>query len=133
MTRDVVCVQKDQTLREAAQMFVGKKISGAPVVDSANKCVGVLSAVDYVRREQVLQGIVPTGIDEDQVFQQMSCGVRAVQPEQSLLTAARLMCEKHVHRLPVLDQDDQPVGLITAMDVVAALVNAIDERETLSR
>jgi CBS domain-containing protein len=52
-----------------------------------------------------------------------------VQPEQTLLTAARIMCVKHVHRLPVLDSDNRPVGLLTAMDVVAAMVNAIDERE----
>jgi CBS domain-containing protein len=56
-----------------------------------------------------------------------------VQPEQTLLTAARLMCEKHVHRLPVLNLDGKPVGLITSMDVVAALVNAIDEREAMIR
>ncbi len=60
---------------------------------------------------------------------EMSSGVRSVQPEQTLLTAARIMCEKHVHRLPVLNLDGKPVGLITSMDVVAALVNAIDERE----
>ena len=64
---------------------------------------------------------------------EMSAGVRSVQPEQTLLMAARIMCEKHVHRLPVLNLDGKPVGLITSMDVVAALVNAIDEREAMTR
>ncbi len=133
MTRQVVCVAKDQTLAAAAQLFVDKGISGAPVVDGGGYCVGILSAIDYVRREHVLQGKWDEGAHGDRVQNEMSAGVRSVTPEQTLLTAARMMCEKHVHRLPVLNLDGKPVGLITSMDVVAALVNAIDERETQSR
>lgn len=132
MTRRVVCVKADQTLPEAACLFVDKGISGAPVVDSDGYCVGVLSAIDYVRREHVMQGKPAEGTANQRVHQQMSAGVRSVQPEQTLLMAARIMCEKHLHRLPVLAPDGKPVGLITSMDVVAALVNAIDERETLA-
>ncbi len=132
MTRKVVCVAKDQYLSDAADMFVEKGISGAPVIDSQGRCVGVLSAIDYVRREHVSRGIGPEAAASDRVYQEMSSDVRSVQPEQTLLMAARIMCEKHVHRLPVLNPDGKPVGLITSMDVVAALVNAIDERETLA-
>ncbi len=132
MTRDVVCVAKDQTLADAARLFVDKGISGAPVVDDGGYCVGVLSAIDYVRREHVLQGKWDEVAEGDRVRNEMSAGVRSITPEQTLLNAARVMCEKHVHRLPVLDAEGKPVGLITSMDVVAALVNAIEERETLS-
>jgi CBS domain-containing protein len=132
MTRQVVFVNHDQTLSDAARLFVEKGISGAPVVDGEGRCVGMLSAIDYVRREHGLQGKVTTEGEDQRVHQQMSPGVRSVQPEQTLLTAARLMCEKHVHRLPVLGQEGKPVGLITSMDVVAALVNAIDEREAMA-
>lgn len=132
MTRHVVCVGKDVTVYDAAELFVDKGISGAPVVDGEGRCVGVLSAIDYVRREHLLHSDSPAQPLGERVYDQMSAGVRSVQPEQTLLTAARLMCEKHVHRLPVLNPDGKPVGLITSMDVVAALVNAIDERETLA-
>ncbi len=90
---------------------------------------GFSSAIDYVKREHVLRGTGMEQAAEDRVYQEMSVGVRSVQPENTLLNAARIMCEKHVHRLPVLDLEGKPVGLITSMDVVAALVNAIDERE----
>ena len=129
MTRQVVCVAKDQLLSDAADLFVEKGISGAPVVDASGRCVGILSAIDYVKREHVLRGTAMEQAAEDRVYQEMSVGVRSVQPENTLLNAARIMCEKHVHRLPVLDLEGKPVGLITSMDVVAALVNAIDERE----
>jgi CBS-domain-containing membrane protein len=39
------------------------------------------------------------------------------------------MCEQHLHRLPVVSADGRVVGIISTMDVVAALVNAIDEME----
>lgn len=132
MTRQVICVSEDQTLSEAACLFVSQGISGAPVVDADGQCVGVLSAIDYVGREDVLRGLWPVGEPGDQVYQQMSTKLRYVQPEQSLLRAARLMSAEHVHRLPVLDAEHRPVGLITSMDIVAALVNVIDEQETRS-
>jgi CBS domain-containing protein len=132
MTRKVICVAKDQCLSAAAGLFLEKGISGAPVTDEQGRCVGMLSAIDYVRRAHVLRSDAGYDASVERVGEEMSSGVRSVQPEQTLLNAARIMCEKHVHRLPVLDLEGKPVGLITSMDVVAALVNAIDERETLA-
>ncbi len=129
MTRNVVCVSMDISLAEAAAIFVEKKISGAPVVDQQNRCVGILSATDYVKHERFMPDADAAATDQQAVRDQMSKGVQSVRPEQTLLTAARMMCVRHVHRLPVLDADGQPVGLITSMDVVAAMVNAFDERD----
>ncbi len=50
MTRKVICVAKNQRLSDAAGLFLEKGISGAPVIDEHGRCVGVLSAIDYVRR-----------------------------------------------------------------------------------
>ena len=132
MTREVICVSQDQTLSEAACLFVSRGISGAPVVDQTSRCVGVLSAIDYVRCDDVLRGIWPVSEAGDRVEQQMSTNTRYVRADQTLLTAAPLICAEHVHRLPVLGAENRPVSLITSMDIVAALVNVIDERETQS-
>jgi predicted transcriptional regulator len=37
------------------------------------------------------------------------------------------MCAEHIHRLLVLDQQERPVGVVSTMDVVAALLNAVEE------
>jgi predicted transcriptional regulator len=47
MSRDVIRFPENMPLREAAQILVQKQISGAPVVDAAGKCVGVLSLADF--------------------------------------------------------------------------------------
>src|SRR5262245_47502714 len=49
MSRDVVTVHNHRSLREAAQMLLRARVSGAPVVDGAGRCVGVLSTTDFVR------------------------------------------------------------------------------------
>jgi CBS-domain-containing membrane protein len=128
MSRDVVCVTPDQALPDVAQLFVDHRISGVPVTTADGSCIGVLSAVDYVKRERIIRSPEANDV-EDTVAVHMSASVQSVRPEQTLLTAARIMCAQHVHRLPVLDMEGRAIGLVTSMDVVAALVNAIDERE----
>jgi CBS domain-containing protein len=49
MNRDVVVLPQEMPLREAARRLLGRQVGGAPVVDSWGKCVGVLSALDFVR------------------------------------------------------------------------------------
>ncbi len=48
MKGPVMVVREDMTLREAAHQFCKEQISGAPVVDEAGRCVGVLSATDFL-------------------------------------------------------------------------------------
>jgi CBS-domain-containing membrane protein len=52
MTRDVVRLREEMPLRDAAHRLRQAQISGAPVVDEQGRCVGVLSAVDYLRRAE---------------------------------------------------------------------------------
>jgi CBS domain-containing membrane protein len=123
MNRRVVQVASQQTMTEAAGTFLEHAISGAPVVDQANRCVGVLSATDFVKRH------VGRSMDrsQEQVVQHMSSKVQSIAADEPLMAAARLMCKEHIHRLPVLDSDRRLQGMVTSLDIVAALVNAIEE------
>ncbi len=49
MTRDVVTIPQGASLPEAAKLLRSARVGGAPVVDEQGRCVGVLSAVDYLR------------------------------------------------------------------------------------
>jgi CBS domain-containing protein len=50
MTRNVVTIPQEMAMRDAAQLLLRLEISGAPVVDEGGRCVGVLSATDFVQR-----------------------------------------------------------------------------------
>jgi CBS domain-containing protein len=49
MTHELIVIPQEMTLREAARRLSEAQVSGAPVVDPAGRCVGVLSAADFVR------------------------------------------------------------------------------------
>ena len=134
MTRQVVKVSSLETMLDVSRKFVEHDVVAAPVTNQEGQCVGFFSAADFLRRElQVRQQagkqeeVDPTS-DAD-VSRFMSSDVRTLSPGMPLLDAARLMCEQHLHRLPVLDDRKHVVGIVSTMDVVAALVNAVDEME----
>ena len=148
MRRDVVTISSNQSMPRAAHTFLQSNITGAPVVDELGHCVGVLSSVDFVRRSQhpdaspaegageishVLQSDGPQGtlhIEEqqhDHVCDYMTPAVQSVDPVTPLLEVARIMCAEHVHRLIVLDERAHPIGVITSLDLVAAVAQAIEE------
>jgi CBS-domain-containing membrane protein len=49
MSRDLVLVRRDTTLRDAATLLARAQVSGAPVVDEAGRCVGLVSSTDFLR------------------------------------------------------------------------------------
>ena len=147
MAQSVVDVSMHQTMSEAAALMVERNVSGVPVVDDAGHCVGLLSATDFVRHkskveaeEKALAGqeheLVhpefgqPLHIDEvadDLVGIHMTAAVQTVHRDATLVEAGRIMCAEHVHRLPVVEESGQVVGLVSSLDIVAALVKAIEE------
>jgi len=48
MSRDVIPIPEEMSLRAAAELLFEHQISGAPVVDTDGRCIGVLSAVDFM-------------------------------------------------------------------------------------
>lgn len=125
MTADPFCVPSVQSMDAAAEEFDRKNISGAPVVDQSGRCVGVLSATDFVRRQT---GGSRNGAPEaESVAAHQSPCVISTTVDETMLNAARIMCTNHVHRVIVLNASDVPVGVVTSLDVAAALINAIEE------
>ena len=147
MTQSVVDVSIHQTMSEAAALMVERNVSGVPVVDDAGHCVGLLSATDFVRHKSKVEAkdtaltgqereLVrpefdqPIPIDEvagDLVSLHMTATVQTIHRDATLVEAGRIMCAEHVHRLPVVGENGQVVGLVSSLDIVAALVKAIEE------
>jgi CBS domain-containing protein len=49
MTADIVVISESTPIRDAVRLLFQKQISGAPVVDAAGHCVGVVSRSDFAR------------------------------------------------------------------------------------
>ena len=135
MSRNVFTVSADKTMSEAAAILMRHFVSGLPVVGDRNRCVGILSATDFVRcaagatseAQPKSNGHTCPVPATDVVASHMSALVQTVATDAPLTDAARLMCQNHIHRLIALDEQDRPAGVLTSLDIVAALLNAIEE------
>ena len=136
MSHDVVQVRADQSMVDVARIFRERDISAAPVVDDERRCVGKLSSTDYLRRDSGAEADDPAEAalsDTDRAADYMTTAVQTIRDDELLLQAARVMCMQHVHRLIVLDGHEHVTGVVSTMDVVAALLNAIEEMEVRGR
>lgn len=136
MTRNVVTLSSQQSMLDVARKFVEHDVVAAPVVDEQGRCVGFFSAADFLRRELKLRqesagdGASPTPASRPAVVGRfMSSNVQSLLPGEPLVRAARMMCDQHLHRVPVVNDEGRVVGIISTMDLVAALLNALDEMD----
>lgn len=126
MTRRVVSLAADTPVESAIWRFASEDVSGAPVRDARGHLVGVVSKSDLV--ELVQRAGESKGVVEDV----MTPGVWAVRPDAPALDAVKLMLEQHIHRVLVMGGPDRLEGIVTAMDVMRALVRGMDFSPTQS-
>jgi CBS domain-containing membrane protein len=148
MKTHLITVSVRQTMAEAACVLARSEISGAPVVDEVGKCVGVLTATDFVRRErarndserqerQAKQELFASDrpyqlspARGDLVADWMSPVVQSIDASATLSSAAHEMCLGHLHHLFVLNNSGHVAGVITSLDIVAALANIGEEAKS---
>jgi len=142
MTMLVVTVQPDTSIHEAAQKLARNRISGAPVVTDG-KVVGVISEADLVRASlppapvdrglSILDmlSIVGRGraMPRHRVIAAdvMSSNVIQVPVGTSIWKAAELMDRRGVKRLPVVDDKEHLIGIVSRSDLVRALARTDDQ------
>jgi CBS-domain-containing membrane protein len=120
MTPNVTFLATNQTLDEAWQVLHSKSISGAPVLTSHGRLIGIATKADLAdprHRSGDVAGVVRTVRDI------MTRVVYAVRAGDSVLAAIKLMIDEDIHRALVVGEHGAVVGIITPMDVLRALVN----------
>ncbi|MBE9046112.1 CBS domain-containing protein [Pleurocapsales cyanobacterium LEGE 10410] len=138
MTANPITVSPQTTLEEAIQILADKKISGLPVVDEEGKLVGVISETDLTWQAtgvdtppyvMFLDSVIylqnPAKHNQEvhkalgqTVGDAMSERPATVGSDRLVREAAKLMHEKKVRRLPVVDEQSKLIGIITQGDVI---------------
>ncbi|HEY7328986.1 MAG TPA: CBS domain-containing protein [Gemmataceae bacterium] len=182
MSRDVVCVSHETSLREAARLLIQHQISGLPVVEPGGTCIGVISTSDILRWAIHQHGDAPPKVFErpnscifqlkDQGYNGQervlctlpldSCPLQRKEGEKTVCSSphevladwqvvnveqlpmenvgrfmtpdpvmvasdvllpklAQKMVDARVHRVIVVDRRNRPVGIVSAMDILAAI------------
>lgn len=112
VTRAPVGLASTATIQEAAQQMRDEQISSVLVVDDG-RLVGILTDRD-LRNRVVAQGL-DYSIHVNAVMTQAPATIRE---GQTLLDALTLMTQENIHHIPVLNERDQPVGMLTNTDLM---------------
>jgi IMP dehydrogenase len=109
--RDVVTASPEQTVREVDEMMDREGVSGAPVVDEDDTVLGIISGTDIRPYLEVS--------DRDEVREAMTSEVITAPEGVTAREALELMYEHKIERVPIVDEDDRLVGLVTMQGILA--------------
>lgn len=140
MTKNVICINAKDTILDAIKTFKEKNISGAPVLNDKEELIGIISdsdilkllecypfpksfsepsepieeQIDDLRKAQKL-------VSQKKVEEVMSKYPITTYPDADVSHVAAIMWLRKINRLPVIDEKNKVVGIITRADVLKAL------------
>jgi CBS domain-containing protein len=139
MTKDVITVKAESTVEELARLLIEHRFSGVPVVDDADRLIGIVTEHDLISQNKRLH--IPTIIRlfdayimlgsekmESEINKMAAVMVGdictkkvvSITEETTIEEIATIMSEKKIHVLPVL-RDGIVVGIVGKVDVVGTM------------
>lgn len=135
MTTDVIVVEKFESVMHVAEILSENNISGLPVVDKKKKVIGIITQADILSvvgmsRDHTLKDILKYMLGEplperksgDIVGDIMASSPLTIRPDANIAEAARVMDERKIRRLPVVDEENILVGIISRADILKAVI-----------
>ena len=141
MTRDVITVKKETTIRELAELFARHRISSAPVVDDTGAMIGIVTETDLVEQDKSLH--IPTVVslfdwviylESDTKFEKelkkmtgQTVGdiytekVIHVAPNTPVSDVADLISSRRINSVPVVE-GDRVVGIVARIDLIRTMI-----------
>ena len=136
MTTDVITIRPETTLTEAAALMREKAIRRLPIVNEDGKLVGILSQTDVMAARPSDATTLDIWeinylLSRLKVEKVMTAQPYTVYPDSSLKDAAQLMVTHKIGGIPVVDDKNAVVGIITESDIFRVLIAWYNE-ETAS-
>jgi CBS domain-containing protein/anti-sigma regulatory factor (Ser/Thr protein kinase) len=119
MTRRLITVTPETTMREVKSLLRDHRISGTPVL-VGDTLVGIVSIEDLILTME-------RGALDSPVSQHMTTQVHTVYEDESVVLALNEFAKTGVGRLPVFDRSDHLVGIITPDDITRGVLKALQQ------
>jgi len=117
MSKKLITLRPDLTMRDALDIFRKNRISGAPVALD-DELLGILSIEDLIRS-------LRDGRIDLTVADYMTRNVITAHTTDPVIEALKLFVKSQVGRLPVLDENEKLVGMLTKGDITSGLLRAL--------
>jgi CBS domain-containing protein len=141
MTRNVVAVRETAGYKDIVTAMRRRRVSAFPVLDAADRVTGVVSEADLLLKEVgpepfsgPVRSVLATGRRGERAkaaavtaAELMSKPAVTITPEASVAEAARLMYTRRVKRLPVVDEADHLVGIVSRVDLLSVYSRPDDQ------
>ncbi len=138
MTKNVLSITKYESIMQVANTLTEKNISGLPVVDKENKVIGIVTQADIlsmvgVSREHTFKDLLKYMLGErlperrigDLVGDIMTSPALTIRPNTNIAEAVKIMDEKRIRRLTVVDESNRLIGILTRADILKAVINKL--------
>ncbi|MBC7332989.1 MAG: CBS domain-containing protein [Actinobacteria bacterium] len=139
MTKKVITIGKDATVKELSELLIKNKISGVPVVDDNKKVIGMITEADIIKKESSLPYPLSFGFAfirdlssltktteeflKTPVEEVMTRNVKVVNEDTPLSKIVNIMINNNINRVPVVDKNNRLVGIITRADIIRSMIS----------
>ena len=148
MTARVTSVEGTAPFKEVAEMLIAHGVSALPVVDGEGHVIGVVSEADLLHKEEFRERYYREGyqpplrtrlrhrlgqkgkgsgrakVRGDTAAELMTAPAITIRPHASIVSAVRLMTERGVKRLPVVDADGLLQGIVSRHDLLRVFIRS---------
>jgi len=134
MTRDVRVASPETTLRELVRAMGDHHVHALPVVDDMRRVLGIVAVSDllgdeltaeHVRTRLEHRGRVrPVGLTAGEI---MTSPAVTIDQERTVSQAARVLHQRHIGRLPVVEPNGRLIGIVTRSDLITVFLHSDEE------
>jgi acetoin utilization protein AcuB len=111
MTRSVKTISVDKTVKDAAEIMDKYKIHHLPILNEADEMVGIISDRDLLIAK-----------NDDKLKDIMQSEVIVCKEATQIQILAMIMLHEKIHSMPVVDHDNNIVGIVTQTDILRAIM-----------
>lgn len=115
MTTEVITVSPEATFNEVKKILFSNRIHHLPVVEK-EQLVGIITSYDLVKKGDCL-----TNFGEDPIKDDMTTKIAKLLPSDKVGTAAEVFLENMFHGIPIVNDDNELVGIVTTHDILMHL------------
>ena len=138
MSTLVISVDSEDTIHDALTLMAQYRVTVLPVTENRNRCVGVLSTSDLIdptqesegerdnversgdqSHQELIEQLTESQLSQRRVCELMTASVVAIGRETSILDATGELLRHRIHHLPVVDDDQRVLGILSTMDALS--------------
>lgn len=133
MSRDVITATPHTPIESAWGLLAQHKLEALPIIDEHNKLVGIVSLVDFVNQKSFAKmprrrWNLSRGSRRRPLKRIMTSPVISARADTSILDMVMLLSKHSLHQLPIIDEQQQVIGIISQSDLIHALYRLLLQR-----